>query len=428
MARLVIEEARQAFARDDLHPRIRWLSGRALSYGQALSFWNINQLLKDDLGLSDGDPEFRIKSSLVERVQELFGDQSHEVLPYLSHLMGVKIDDEQEMVMNLLDGETLKRRTLFAIREYFLHLSQQQPLVLMFEDFHWANPSTLEAVESMLALTNRYQLLILFLARPELDHGSWRIKIKAETNYKHRYIGINLQPLTLEQQRMMVSNLLQTTDLPETIQQLVLERSEGNPFYLEEVVHNVVEQGAIMLRAGRWQTTQIAASLNIPDTLQGILLSRIDRLQDDVRRTLQLASVIGKSFSYRVLKPLVKTKTSWTKILSSSYVLTLFREKTRHPELEYIFRHSLIQQAAYSSLLIKQRKEFHHLVAEALDCLFPDREEEFCGFLAIHYYTAGDHSKALEYLTQAGKRAKALGAYLETNQYLKLDSGIITSE
>lgn len=416
----LVDEAHKALVIDDQLPQIRWLTGRALSFGQALSFWTINQFLKDDLGLSDGDPETRIKTSLNVRIQELFGEQSNEVLPYLTHLMGVRLEDEQAVIVSMLDGETLKRQTLFAIREYFLRLAQQQPLVLVFEDFHWADPSTLEALESLMALTNRHRLLIFLLARPERDHGSWRIKIQAETDYEHRYTGINLQPLSLEEQSMMVGNLLQTTDLPETIRQLILERSEGNPFYLEEIVHNLIEQGAIVYQAGHWKTTQAASSRNIPDTLQGILLSRIDRLQEDVRRTLQLASVIGKSFLYRLLEAIVQDEGKLDDHLAQLQRLDLVREKTRQPELEYIFKHSLTQQAAYNSLLLEQRKEFHHLVAEAMERLFPDREEEFCGLLAIHYYTAGDHSKALEHLIQAGKQAKAHGAYLEASQYLNL--------
>jgi predicted ATPase/class 3 adenylate cyclase len=415
----LVEEACQAMLEAG-QGEMRWLTGRALSYGQALSFWSINQLLKADLGLSDGDPETRIKVSLRRRLQELLGERSSDVLPYLSYLMGIKLEGEQAKSIGLLDGETLKRQILYAIREYFLQVAKVQPLALAFEDLHWADPSTLEALESLLALTNRSRLLILLLARPERDHGSWRIKMQAETDYEHRYTEIALKPLSPQEQNQMVDNLLPTSGLPRAIRQMILERSEGNPFYIEELVYNLVEQGVLVQTAGGWQTRGEVSSLILPDTLQGVLLARIDRLQGDVRRTLQLASVIGKSFLYSLLEAVHPQASQLDDHLAQLQRLDLIREKTRQPELEYLFKHSLTQEAAYSSLLFDQRRESHRLVAGALERLFPSRREEFCGLLAHHFYNAGEPQKALEYLVMAGKQAKNRGAYLEASQYLGL--------
>ena len=225
---------------------LRWIEGRALSYGGSLSFWSITQLIKSDLGLSDGDPEARIHLALRRRVNGLFGEKAAEVLPYLAHLLGVRLEDQLAERVQALDGETLKRQSLLSIAQYFTRLAQQQPLVLVFEDLHWADPSSLEALEQLLSSTDRVPIMLLLLSRLEREHGSWRIKLKAETDFTHRYTEINLKPLSANEQNQLVDNLLAIADLPEPVRKLILERAEGNPFYLEEIVRSLIEQGAIV--------------------------------------------------------------------------------------------------------------------------------------------------------------------------------------
>jgi ABC-type oligopeptide transport system substrate-binding subunit/class 3 adenylate cyclase len=411
----LVEEARS----DRSHTPLRWLEGRALSYGQTLSFWAITQLIKNDLGLSDADPEAKIKVALRKRVTALFGDRAAELLPYLAHLIGVKLDDESAQRVRQLDGETLKRQMLWAIAEYFHHVAQEQPTVLVFEDLHWADPSTLEALEKCLALTDRSPLLLLLLARIEHDHGSWQIKVKAETNYAHRYTEIMLKPLSSEDSNDLVNHLLEVADLPDNIRRLILERSEGNPFYLEEIIRSLIEQGAIVHEEHTWRATAEIANVEIPETLQGVLLARIDRLQEDVRRTLQLAAVIGKSFLYRLLEAIAAAERQIDDHLSQLQRADLVREKSRRPELEYIFKHSLTQEAAYNSLLIERRKEFHCKVGEALEHLFADRAAEFYGLLAHHFDAAGDQAKAIDYLIKAGDKSRLEDAHEEAIKFYR---------
>ena len=398
---------------------LRWLEGRALSYGQTLSFWSINQLIKNDLGLSDADPEAKIKVTLRRRANTLFGDRAADVLPYLAHLIGMRLDDETAQRVRQLDGETLKRQTLWAIAEYFHRLAQEQPTVLVFEDLHWADPSTLEALEKLLALSDRAPLLLLLLTRIEREHGSWQIKVRAESDYAHRYTEINLKPLSAEDSNNLVNRLLQVANLPDGTRRLILERSEGNPFYLEEIVRSLIEQGALVHEGQTWRATAEIASVEIPATLQGVLLARIDRLQEDVRRTLQLASVIGKSFLFRLLEAIAAAERQLEEHLSLLQRADLVREKTRRPELEYIFKHSLTQEAAYNSLLIERRKDFHQKVGEALEQLFADRAEEFYGLLAHHFDAAGNQAKAIDYLIKAGDKSRLEDAHEEAIKFYR---------
>jgi ABC-type oligopeptide transport system substrate-binding subunit/class 3 adenylate cyclase len=397
--------------------KLRWLEGRALSYGQTLSFWAITQLIKNDLGLSDADQEARIKVALRKRGHTLFGDRAADVLPYLAHLLGVHLDDESSQRVQQLDGEALKRQTLWAIAEYFHRLAQEQPTVLVFEDLHWADPSTLDGLEKLLALSDRAPLLLLLLARIERDHGSWQIRVKAETNYPHRYTEIDLKPLSPEDSNQLVNHLLEVANLPDRTRHLILQRSEGNPFYLEEIIRSLIEQGALIHEGSAWRATAEIASVEIPQTLHGVLLARIDRLQEDARRTLQLASVIGKSFLFRLLEAIAAAERQLDEHLSLLQRADLVREKTRRPELEYIFKHSLTQEAAYNSLLIERRKEFHQKVGEALEELFADRAEEFYGLLAHHFDAAGNQAKATDYLIKAGDKSRLEDAHEEAIKF-----------
>jgi ABC-type oligopeptide transport system substrate-binding subunit/class 3 adenylate cyclase len=402
-----------------------WIEGRALSYGQTLSFWTITQLIYNDLGLSDGDPEVRVRAALKRRLNDLFAGKDIEVLPYLAQLLGVKLEGELAEQVAMLDGETLKRQTLLSICQYFQRMAEKQPSVAVFEDLHWADPSSLEALEELLAVTDRAPLMLVLLSRLEREHGSWRIKLKAETDFSHRYTEILLKPLSPSEQNRLVDNLLAITDLPDAVRRLILERSEGNPFYLEEIVRNLIDQGAILREGDQWRATRDLTDITIPETLEGVLLSRIDRLQEDVRRTLQIASVIGRSFLYRLLEAIATAEQQLDQHLAQLQRVDLVREKARLPELEYMFKHSLTQEAAYNSLLLERRREFHRRVGEALEGLFADRKEQYLGLLAYHFESAGDQARAVGYLIQAGDRARLTDEHSEAIGYYQRALGLL---
>jgi predicted ATPase len=408
-----LEEARTRINKDqDEHPSkdtphlsIRWLEGRSLSYGAVLSFWTITQLFLDDLGLSDGAPEARIKVALRRRVSELFGEASADVIPFLFHLLGVKQGKEEGEFILQLDGETLKRQVLTAITEYFGRVAEENPTVLVFEDSHWADPSTLEALSHLIAITDRVPLMIIMIMRIHRDHGSWQLKLKAETDFGHRFKEIHLRRLSSTESGQMVNHLLEIAELPESIRDLIMARSEGNPFYLEEIIRSLIDQGVVIHEDNTWRAVKEIAEVTIPETLQGVLLARIDRLEEDVRSTIQMASVIGKTFLYRLLEVISEAERHLDAHLSLLQRADLVREKARWPDLEYIFKHSLTQEAAYNSLLLERRKAFHLRVGEAIETLFPDRQEEFLGLLARHYEAAEAYDKAVNYLLRAGDKA-----------------------
>jgi predicted ATPase len=392
---------------------LRWLEGRALSYGGSLSFWTITQLLLADLGLSSGAPEVKIRVALRQRVKALFGEGDAEVLSLLSHLLGLSDQGGVGEGIHSIDGESQKRQTLASIKDYFAAVANEGPTVMVFEDMHWADPSSLEALENILSLTDRAPLMILLLMRVDRDHGSWSVRTKAEADLAHRYSEIHLKRLSVKMSTQMVNHLLGIAELTGEIQDLILERSEGNPFYVEEIINHLTEQGLIVQDDQGWHATEEITAVGIPDTLQGVLLARIDRLEQEVRHTLQMASVIGKNFPFRLLKAISEAERELDEHLSQLQRVDLVREKALIPELEYMFKHSLTQETAYNSLLHERRREFHLKVGEALEGLFADRREEFLGLLAHHFEAAQAHDKALDYLVRAGDQARLAYALQE---------------
>ena len=396
---------------------LRWLEGRALSYGGSLSYWMISQLLFADLGLSDGAPEVKIKVALMQRLKGFLREEGMRILPFLSHLLGITQDQGTKEYIQSFDGETLKRQIHYSVKEYFAALAKMRPTVLVFEDLHWADPSSLEVLGELLTLTDRLPLMILLLMRMDRDHGSWDITARAHRDFAHRYSEVSLNRLSTYQSEQLVHHHLNIQKLPKEIKDLILARSEGNPFYLEEVIHHLIDQDLIIQDDEGWKASPAIEEVGVPDTLRGVLLARIDRLEEDVRRTLQQASVIGRSFLYRLLRAISQAEIELDTHLSQLQRVDLIYERARLPELEYIFKHSLTQEAAYKSLLHERRREFHFKVGEALEQLFPDRKEEFLGLLAYHFEAADAAERAVDYLILAGDKARWEDAFEEAKGY-----------
>lgn len=341
---------------------VRWLEARSLSCGQTFPFWGITQLLKADLGLADGEPEATIRVTLKRRLSSLFGERSSELLPLLSHLLGIRMEQEEAERLRVLDRETLARKVLLAIADYFGKLAQQEPTVLVFEDLQWADPSTLQALERLLQLTDRLPVMLLILSRIEREHGSWRTKAIAATDYADRYVEIYLKPLSSEDSNCLIDNFLAFADIPDSVRQLILDRSEGNPFYLNEIIRSLIEQGDIVREGETWH---VIAKLAEPDSLQTALLARIDRLEEDERRTLRFASVIGRSFLYRLVEAITEAERELDTHLGRIQRADLAREKESDPD--HLLDQFPGEETSHYSQHIERRKEFHTRVSQALE-------------------------------------------------------------
>jgi len=313
-----------------------------------------------------------------------------------------------------LEGEALKRELFEAMLQMTRAEALTGPLVVAFDDLHWADPASVELLLHLFQLADDAPIFFLCAFRPDRQSPAWQVKQTAERDYHHRYTELTLDPLSAEASQTLIEHLPAMTHLPSLLRQSILQRTEGNPFYMEEIVRALIDRGVIVRDDGAWRA---AADVDpervvIPDSLQTLLTARIDRLEEETRRILQLASVIGRSFYYRVLGSISGPQANLDKHLRTLQRADLIREAARQPEPEYAFRHALTHEAAYNSILIKRRREFHRRVGEALETLMTDRLEAYAGLLGHHFYLAGDE-RAQTYYTLAGDAAYRLYANTE---------------
>jgi predicted ATPase len=385
---------------------LRWVEGRCLSYGTSIAYLPWLDVLRTLLGTTADEAPATVNGALKGFVRSVCAERFDDVYPYLAQMMSLPLEDEYDQVLARLDAQELRARTFTAVETAIACTAAQRPLVLVFEDLHWSDATSLALLEHLSTAIEREAVLIMAVFRPYKEHGSWRLRQAAAEQHAERHTDLVLDPLTMTDAQMLVDNLLRASGIPEELAQRILARAEGNPFYVEEILRTLLDNATIVLdtEMGGWRVTRQAQEIAIPDTLQGVLLARIDRLQEDTKRVLQMASVIGRIFLYRLLQALVEEEHRLDAHLLSLQREEMIRERARLPELEYIFKHELTREAAYNGLLLKQRRVFHQQVAEALERLFLDRVEEQLGLLAYHWELAGDAEKAVGYLLQAAQR------------------------
>ncbi|MCI0397167.1 MAG: AAA family ATPase [Chloroflexi bacterium] len=286
---------------------LRWAEGRCLSYGQGLAYHLLIDLLRSLIGVPAGAGEPETRTALIAFSEELFGEGAMDVYPYLGHLLSLKLEGEAEERIRMLDPQALQSQYLAALRRLILALAARQPLVLVFEDIHWADPSSTELLIKLLPLVSETALLFCFITRPDHDAPGWKLASAAREQLGASLAELNLHTLSDEESRQLISNLLEIEALPERIRALILKKAEGNPFFVEEVIRMLIDRGAIVKENSRWAARAEIENVEIPDNLQGLLLARIDRLPDDVKHTLRVASVIGRQFSVKVLEEVLRS-------------------------------------------------------------------------------------------------------------------------
>ena len=405
----LMTEIRRYFESENL----LWLEGRAPSYGQEMSYWPFREILWQYAGITEDDDDTEAWSKLETSVTALFPTGSEEVLPYLASLIGLEVKGELGKNLTYLDGESTGKQVYLSSRRFFERAAGSRPLVLIFEDLHWADESSVLLVEHLFPLIDRVPLLICGVTRPEMGLPAARLRESALKDHGRRYTEIRLNPLSSTECTDLMNNLLDIENLPSRMRQGILQKADGNPFFLEEIMRTLIDKGAVRRDNGRWKVTSRIKTITIPDTIQGVIMARIDRLDEEVKQVLKTASVIGRAFLYRLLKEVEEAVKDLDTHLDRLTATELIREKQKIPELEYIFKHALVHESTYESILLKKRHELHGKVAAAIETLFFDRLEEFSSVLAYHYAKAELWEKAQEYLFKAGDQAGRIAADAE---------------
>jgi len=394
---------------------IRWGLGRCLSYGQQQAYSLLQDLLRSLLGVTPGAAPMDISTAL----QAWLPANEPEAV-YLRHLLGLPLDDAHLLQLHTLDAQSLQTYTLNALRRLILRLAERAPLHLICEDIHWADASSVELLTRLLPLLNEAPVLLCAVSRAESDSPGWRLvnAIRQVVDLQgHR--DLSLTPLSISDGRNLLNNIFHHSALPEVLYDRILDRAGGNPFFVEEVVRMWVDQGVLVRDAGGWHTTHLTDRMEIPDTLQALLLARMDRLPDPARRTLQVAAVLGRRFSGQLLQEITGQHADGLTVhLNTLRAAEIIVPAESGTEGEYTFRHNLMQEAAYQSLLRDDRRELHRTAAEAVERLYPDQTIELAHLLAHHYHEAGDTGRSLRYFVLAGDAdykqyavAEAIGHY-----------------
>lgn len=304
----LVAEWRKATMEETGERPLRWVEGRCLSFGTSMAHHLSTDILRGIIGVSAGASEDETHHALWQTTEQLFDGEMKEVYPYLGHLLGLKLEEDMAARVKYLDGPALQSKYISAYKRLLQSLARSVPLVVVCEDLHWADPSSVELGLQLLPIAAEVPLVYVFVTRADKDAPGWKLISQTHEIAGVGAIELHLAPLSDVESRSLVSNLLQVEALPENLRGLILAKAEGNPFFVEEVIRMLIDRGGIALKDGKWTVTREIQNIEIPDTLQGVLTARIDRLSDDAKRTLQIAAVIGRKFQVKVLEHVLKAE------------------------------------------------------------------------------------------------------------------------
>jgi len=369
-----------------------WNEGRCMSFGRSIAFHPVVDMVKRNFRIEESDTEGTIAKK-IERSVLLLGEDLRPIIPHLRYLLSV---DPGDPAVRTMDPQQRRGEIFDALRRLLLRASEVRTQVFVHEDVHWIDKVTEESLLFTADSIPTNRLLLIFTYRPGYVHPF------GERTYHTR---IALDTLSGEDSVQMAQALLSAESLPDDLKALIVRKAEGNPFFVEEVVKSLQEVGAIRREGNRYVLTKRLDEIVIPDTIQDVIMARIDRLADAPKKTLQLASVIGREFTRRLLDRIADLRGRTEDFLRELKAIELIYEKSFFPELAYMFKHALTHDVAYNSMLIQRRKELHRVIALAIEELYSNRLTEHYEVLAYHFSRAEDWARAFEYLMKAADKA-----------------------
>jgi predicted ATPase/class 3 adenylate cyclase len=380
---------------------VMFLEGKCLSYSRGVAYHLHVDTLKAnfDISESDGDSEIREK---IKRGLKIIGADEASTLPYLLELFSVK---ESGIDKIPLSPEAKKDRIMEAVKRITLKGSEIRPLILAYEDLHWVDKSSEDVLKYVLESIPGARILMIFTYRPEFVH-TW--------GGKSYHSQVTLNRLSNRESLAMVAYLLDTEEIDKDLEELILEKTEGVPFFIEEFIKSLQDLKIIKRKDNKFYLAKDMKDLIIPSAIQDVIMARVDSLPEGAKGVLQTGSVAGREFSHDLIERVMGL--SETDLLSHLSVLKdseLLYERGIYPQSTYIFKHALIQDAAYLSLLKSTCQKYHRKIAQVLEKNFPDTMETQPELLAHHYTEAGLNEQAVAYWHQAGQRATQRSAHVE---------------
>jgi class 3 adenylate cyclase/tetratricopeptide (TPR) repeat protein len=398
------------------------LHGTCRSYEQAWPYSVWLAILRQWLQIREAEPPREVALRLHRTAEALWGTALDEPYACLAHLLSLPAregcpDDAAPFV---LDGQ--RQRFFAAVYSWIEELAHRSPLLLILEDIHWSDATSLDLVKHCLPLCDRLPILWVMVFRQDHQSPTWRLRQHVEAEYPHRLAMLDFQPLPREQAAEMLDRLTGRGAIPDDVRALVVDRAEGNPYYIEELVRSLIHDQVLVRdeQTEKWRVVRQMDSLDLPDTLRSLLLARIDDLPPKERRVLQVASVIGTTFWKNVLSDLLRDDQDLESSILGLERAELIVDRGGVPGLgiEYAFRSALIRDAAYDSILSAQRASYHRRVADHLAQLFGEESlARYYGVIAYHYRLASEQRKELFYALSAAEHAQGICADQESINY-----------
>jgi tetratricopeptide (TPR) repeat protein len=390
----VLYEFRKAVSNED----VMFLEGRCLSYSRAVTYHPVIDIIRANFDIREGDRDSKIREKVIKGLKILRVDEAL-TLPYFLELLSVKDSGIDRIPIS---PEAKKDRIIQAYKLITLKGSEIRPLILVFEDLHWIDKSSEEVLKYVFESIPGARVLMVFTYRPEFVH-TW--------GGKSYHSQVNLNRLSNRESLAMVSHLFGTEDIGGDLEELVLEKTEGVPFFIEEFIKSLKDLKIIERKENKYHLAKGTQEVIIPSTIQDVIMARVDSLPAGAKEVLQTGSVIEREFSYALIKRV--TELTEHELLSHLSVLKdseLLYERGIYPQSTYIFRHALTQEVVYDSILTKKKKMIHEEIAEVIEDLYKQNLDEHYEVLTEHYIRSENYNKGAEYSRLARKKALKTGS------------------
>ncbi len=399
----LLYEFRKAVTNED----VTFLEGKCLSYSRGTAYHPVIDVLKANFDIQDRDGDFDIVEKVKTGLKALAIDEDPN-LPYFLDLLSVKDSGIDRMATT---PESLKERTIEALNRIVLKGSEMQPLIMAVEDLHWIDKTSEDVLKELLESIAGSRVFLLFTYRPDFVH-TW-----GGRSYHNQ---VNLNRLSNRESLGMITNLIGSSDLESALEDLILEKSEGVPFFIEEFIQSLKDLNLIEKREGKYCLVQDKPDVAIPSTIQDVIMARADSLPESAKEVLQTGSAIEREFSFRLIKQVMNLPER--ELLSQLSILKdseLIFERGIFPDSTYIFRHALTREVVYDSILTKRRIRLHDQIGHAIETVSGDSIGEQYGILAEHFITGNNNEKGAEYAGLAARQARRKSAFLDAISYAR---------
>lgn len=412
----LVSELRRLTTENLQFAHVGWVEGRCLSYTENVSYWPFQEALQRLVHLSPDDDRDVAISKLHQALEQwLSPAEAWDMLPYMANFLNLELTEELQVRVRYLDAEALQRRTFLALRTLLKAQAEEVPLVLVLDDLHWLDNASARLLEYLLPLVNQVPVMFVLMFRPERTKICWQLHEKASREFDYCYTQIALNLLPTAESEQLLHNLVGLASWPDEVRTLIFNRSEGNPLYLEEVLRTLINNETLVRNNGGWQLQGDITTVTVPDTLQGVMMARLDRLNEPSRRTAQVASVVGRTFPFDLITDVIPevVDQSITPHLVQLQQYEIIQETQRLPEIVYAFKHTLMQEVCYGSLSTRFRHQYHQRIAHYLAENQLQSAGEGRGLLPLiahHAYSGQNWQMALRYQIMAGSQAQKLFA------------------